>query len=283
LAYNQMSHISEDPSSRPSTSAAHTSPAPSPSDESINRFTRNVVPGVHRLQHAYVNCYLLEDESGLTLVDTAFPATWPLLQRAQAALGRSASDIKAIVLTHAHFDHLGMALRAQQEWGVPIYAHAAEYYIAEHPYRYEHERSRLLYPVRNPAAIPVLTRMAAAGALQVRGITDLQEIQPGATLDVPGQPRVIFSPGHTHGHCALFLPDADALITGDALVTLDPYTRAVGPQIVSGAATANSTEALHSLTALAETDASVLLPGHGQPWRAGVHEAVAQARAAGRS
>jgi glyoxylase-like metal-dependent hydrolase (beta-lactamase superfamily II) len=251
--------------------------------ESISRFTRNVVPGVHRLQHAYVNCYLLEDDDGLTLVDTAFPATWPLLLRAIAAVKHSPADVRAVVLTHAHFDHLGLARRAQREWGVPVLGHEEEDYIAAHPYRYAHERSRLLYPFRHPASIPVLTAMAAAGALRVPGVRGLLPLRPGDVLDVPGRPRVLFSPGHTTGHCALHLPDRGTLISGDALVTLDPYTGGTGPQIVSGAATADSDQALDSLDALADTDARVVLPGHGQPFYGGVREAVRLARIRGRS
>jgi glyoxylase-like metal-dependent hydrolase (beta-lactamase superfamily II) len=251
--------------------------------ESISRFSRNVVPGVHRLQHAYVNCYLLEDDSGLTLVDTAFPATWPLLLKAIASLGRFPADVRAVVLTHAHFDHLGVALRARQEWGVPVLAHQDESYIAAHPYRYAHERSRLLHTVRHPASIPVLTAMASAGALRVPGIRDLVTLHPGDTLNLPGRPRVVFTPGHTAGHCALHLPDRDALISGDALVTLDPYTDGTGPQIVSGAATADSDRALESLDVIADTGARVVLPGHGQPYYGGVREAVRLARIRGRS
>jgi glyoxylase-like metal-dependent hydrolase (beta-lactamase superfamily II) len=50
------------------------------------------------------------------------------------------------------------------------------------------------------------------------------------TLPVPGSPRVVFTPGHTLGHCALHFPERDAVIAGDAVVTLDPYTaRRAGP------------------------------------------------------
>jgi glyoxylase-like metal-dependent hydrolase (beta-lactamase superfamily II) len=251
--------------------------------EAATRFTRNVAPGIHRLQHAYVNCYLIEDDSGVTIVDTAFPGTWPHMLQALPAIGRTHADVRAIVLTHAHFDHLGFAARAQTEWAVPVIAHPAEGYIARHPYRYAHEKSRLLYPLRYTAAIPGLAAMVAAGATRVPGIHLNDVIEEGAVLDVPGHPQVVFSPGHTFGHCALHLPARDALLTGDALVTLDPYTGRTGPQIVSGAATANSHQALHTLDALASTHAGIVLPGHGQPWRYGIETAVQVAQEAGAS
>jgi glyoxylase-like metal-dependent hydrolase (beta-lactamase superfamily II) len=268
----------QNPSAHGTTTRGSADPA-----ERRTRFTRNVAPGIHRLQHAYVNCYLIEDDSGVTVVDTAFPDTWPFVLRAFRAIGRSPADVRAVILTHAHFDHLGFAARARDEWNVPVFAHPEEDYIARHPYRYAHERSRLLYPLRYPTSIPVLARMAAAGATRVPGLTLLDHLEPGGMLDVPGAPRIVFTPGHTSGHCSLHLPDRDALITGDALVTLDPYTGRSGPQIVSGAATANSGQALRTLTALADTNAGTVLPGHGQPWRDGVRSAVRAARQNGAS
>ena len=125
--------------------------------------------------------------------------------------------------------------------------------------------------------------MGAAGALWVKGTDAVQTYATGATLDVPGRPRVLFTPGHTHGHCALHFPDRGAVITGDALVTYDPYIAAAGPQIISGAATADSAQALASLDALSATGAQTLLTGHGPVWRDGAAEAVDRARAAGPS
>jgi glyoxylase-like metal-dependent hydrolase (beta-lactamase superfamily II) len=257
--------------------------ASNPTGRFAARLIRNVAPGVHRLEHAYVNCYLVEDDNGVTLVDAAFPATWSVLLRALRAIRRKPAEVKALVLTHAHFDHLGFARRAQKEWNVPVWSHAKEEYIARHPYRYAHERSRLLYPIREPRALPVLGTMARAGALNVRGVTDLRFFEPDEVLEVPGSPRVVFSPGHTFGHSALHFPSRDALMTGDALVTFEPYTGARGPRIVSGAATADSSDALRSLDALAQTEAAIVLPGHGEVWNDGIVSAVAAARAAGKS
>jgi glyoxylase-like metal-dependent hydrolase (beta-lactamase superfamily II) len=238
-----------------------------------------VAPGIHRIEHRHVNCYLIEGDAGegVTLVDAAFPATWGLLLHALDVIGRRPADVRAVVLTHAHFDHLGMARRVRDEWGIPVWGHPGDADIAEHPYSYAHQKSRLLYPFRYPGMIPVLVDMVRAGALRVPGVTGLEPLRPGSQLDVPGRPLVVFSPGHTEGHCALHLPDRDALLTGDALVTFDPYTAASGPQVVSGAATADLDLAFASLEALRATGAGTVLPGHGEPWREGIAAAASEA------
>jgi glyoxylase-like metal-dependent hydrolase (beta-lactamase superfamily II) len=240
--------------------------------------TRDVADGVHRIDAAFVNCYVIEDESGITLVDTGLPAMWRQLEEGIAELGFSLRDLSAVVLTHAHFDHTGCAARAQQELSVPIWAHEGDHYIAAHPYRYEHEKPRLLYPLKYPRGLRILAAMTRAGALRVRGVRDLRSMRPGSVLEVPGRPRVVFTPGHTAGHCALHLGDRSAVISGDALVTLDPYTGYPGPQIVAGAATADRSRALASLDVLAATRAQTVLPGHGEPWFDGIASAVAHAK-----
>jgi len=243
-----------------------------------------VAPGVHRIEHAYVNVYLVTDDDGRVLVvDTGLPATWNLVGEALRELGRRPPDVVGVVLTHAHFDHTGSAATFQSRLGVPIWLHEEDFTIAAHPYRYAHETVRAAYPLRYPAALRILASMTAAGALRVPGVRGLLPARPGETLSVPGAPRVIFTPGHTFGHCALYLQDRDVLLTGDSLVTLDPYTGRPGPQIVAGAATADSAQALASLDRLAASDSgsTTLLPGHGDPWTGGVADAVAQAREVG--
>ncbi len=70
---------------------------------------------------------------------------------------------------------------------------------------------------------------------------------------------------------------------GDAVVTLNPYTGRRGPQIVAGAATADSERNLASIGAIADLGAGTVLTGHGEPWREGAAAIVAAARAAGPS
>ncbi|MBI5159927.1 MAG: MBL fold metallo-hydrolase [Micrococcales bacterium] len=244
---------------------------------------RDVVPGVHRLELAHVNSYLIADGDSVTVVDAGLPAMWQPLHQALAAIGSSPDRVAALVLTHAHFDHLGCARAIAERWRVPVWAHIADHELARQPYRYAHERPRALYPIRSPRAVPILGAMLAAGALRVPHVTGLRSLEPGMTLPVPGLPTVLFTPGHTYGHCALVLEDRDAVLSGDAVVTLDPYTARVGPRIVAGAATADSDLNLRSLEGIAESGVGTVLPGHGEPWRAGARAAVAQARMTGPS
>ena len=241
-------------------------------------FLRDVAPGIHMVQSHHVNCYLLEDADGLTLVDAGLPRVWNELGWAVRELGRTPADLKALVLTHAHFDHVGVAAKLVARLGLPVYAHQRERHLAAHPYSYAHESPTALYPLRHPRAVPVLASMLAGGAAGVRGVAVTRDLAVGETVPVPGQPRVVFTAGHTFGHCALHVPAADAVLSGDALVTLDPYTGLTGPRVVAGAATADAAMALESLAAIAETGARTVLPGHGDPWRLGAARAAAQAR-----
>jgi glyoxylase-like metal-dependent hydrolase (beta-lactamase superfamily II) len=243
--------------------------------------TRDVAPGITCLTHASTNCYLIEADDGLTFVDAGLPRTWALAEQALQQTGRSWTDVRAIVLTHAHFDHLGFAARAQREHGVDVWVHNGDLRIAVHPYRYQPGRPRLLYPLTHPRAIPHLAAMTAAGALRVKGVDSVRTFSNGDVLPVPGRPHVVATPGHTDGHCALHLPDRDVIFTGDGLVTLDPYTGRTGPRIVARAGTKDRDTAVGSLDSMAETRATIVLPGHGEAWTTGVVAAVHQAWRAG--
>jgi glyoxylase-like metal-dependent hydrolase (beta-lactamase superfamily II) len=239
----------------------------------------DVAPGVHRVEDAYTNWYLVESDGSLVVVDAGTPASWGSLQDAVARVGRSLGDIAAVVLTHAHFDHVGFAERARRELGVPVWVHEDDAPLARHPMQYGHERSRLPY-LLNPGALPIMVAMARHRAFFAPGVKEVRRYRADSG-ELPGGLRVVATPGHTIGHCALHLPERDALLAGDAVVTLDPYTGRRGPQLVARAATADVARNLDALEAVAATAATHVLTGHGDPWHDGADAIVERARAAG--
>jgi glyoxylase-like metal-dependent hydrolase (beta-lactamase superfamily II) len=241
---------------------------------------RNVTDGVHRIEDAYTNWYLIEDAGRLTVVDAGVPTSWRSFRSALAELGRTPGDVEAVVLTHAHFDHLGFAERARAELGIPVYVHENDVPLTKMPRRYAFERRRSYYFATQVQAFPVVASLLRNRAWWPPPVAEVVRYH-GGTLPVPGSPEVVFTPGHTLGHCALHLRDRGVLLAGDAIVTFDPYTAQSGPRLVARAATADSQRNLESLDALVETGAQTVLTGHGDPWTGGVEAAVAQARQAG--
>lgn len=240
-----------------------------------------VADGVVRISRAAVNCYLVVTADGPVLIDAGLPRSWALLREALASLGMGPDDLVSVYLTHGHFDHVGMCDRLMHDHHVPMHIHEKDASLARNPYRYAHERPRLPYPLRHPAAIPVLARMVAAGGLGVHGVTVHGDVRPGEGAVGLGGLVPVWSPGHTYGHCAFLLPDRGILFSGDALVTYDPYTGQSGPRVVARAATADGISAVAALHALAGTGARLVLPGHGEPFDGGAREAVARAASAG--
>jgi glyoxylase-like metal-dependent hydrolase (beta-lactamase superfamily II) len=87
---------------------------------------------------------------------------------------------------------------------------------------------------------------------------------------------VLFTPGHTLGHCAMHVPGRNVVIGGDAFVTLDPYTAARSPKLVARSATADAERNLDTLDAIAETGASTVLTAMARPRRAAPRRACAR-------
>jgi glyoxylase-like metal-dependent hydrolase (beta-lactamase superfamily II) len=240
-----------------------------------------IASGVWRLGTELVNWYLVSNGGGVTVVDAGAPKYRPQLDVGLARLGRSVGDVAAIVLTHAHSDHTGFAEALRSETGVPVYVHADDESLAATGKPSGKNEASFLPYLRYRHAWRLLFHLVGAGAMKPVPIRKLTTYADGETLNVPGHPRVIHTPGHTSGHCSLWFESAGALIVGDELCTLHPLTGARGPQLMPRAFNLSSAKCLDSLTRLDGVEAEVVAFGHGEPWREGVAAAVERARAAG--
>jgi glyoxylase-like metal-dependent hydrolase (beta-lactamase superfamily II) len=238
-------------------------------------------PGLHRLGSDKVNFFLIEEESRVTMVDAGVPGYRDQLEPALASMGRSRDDLAAIVLTHAHNDHIGFAPEVHER-GVPVYVHPADHEFLATGKQPKRERGMVGY-LRHPTAWTLLAHLAAKGGARVGKITDPVAMHPGAPLDIPGRPVAVHAPGHTRGHCTLHFEALRSVFTGDLLCTWNPLTGRQGPQLMPGAFNESSDACMRSLAAIEGLDVDLVLPGHGHPWTEGAAAAVARAREAGPS
>ncbi|MDQ3777296.1 MAG: MBL fold metallo-hydrolase, partial [Actinomycetota bacterium] len=151
-----------------------------------------VAPGIHRVENAYTNWYLVEERGSVTVVDTGVPTSWNSFEDALRQLGRRSSDVEAVVLTHGHFDHLGFAERARRELDVPVYVHEDDVALTRNPRAYRHERPRSYYFVTQVRALPVVASLVRNRAWWPEPIQQVERFDSAvATLPVPGAPRVV--------------------------------------------------------------------------------------------
>ena len=231
---------------------------------------------LHRLGSSLVNGYLVEDGGLVTIIDTGLPGYWRDLPTELAAMGRSLDDVRAVVLTHGDTDHIGFAERLRRERGVPVYVHELDAGRA----RGEAKKPMSGWgPVKIGALLGFLAYTARRGGLRITPLTEVVTFTDGATLDVPGSPRVIHLPGHTPGSVALHVPAVDAVFMGDAFTTRSVLTGEVGPR--PAPFTLEPAQAKASLGKLDAIDATWVLPGHGDPWNGGLAQALRLIRAAG--
>jgi len=229
------------------------------------------------------NWVLVADGDQVTLVDAGFPRDLPRVLSSVERIGRVPGEVAAIVLTHAHPDHIGASERLRADRGIPVRLLDAEAPHARGEVIEQVSELQILRAAWRPGVLAWALRIARAGGARVERLTQVDPFAAGSgPLEVPGRLVPVPTPGHTSGHCAYHLPERGVLIAGDALMTAHPAARTTGPQLLPRMFNHDEAAALASLQALAGLPAEVVLPGHGPAWRGTPASAVEQAVAAHR-
>jgi glyoxylase-like metal-dependent hydrolase (beta-lactamase superfamily II) len=238
----------------------------------------HVADGVWLVTGTDVNWVLVADGDEVTLVDTGEPRDLPRVLSSLQWIGRALGDVAAVVLTHAHPDHIGAAERLRADRGIPVRLLEAEAPHARGQIIEEASVLQVLAAAWRPTVLLWVLRIVRAGATRVERLTEVKPFEAGSgPLDVPGRLVPVPTPGHTSGHCAFHLPERGVLIAGDALITAHPAGRTTGPQLCPRMFNHDEAAALASLQALAGLSADMVLPGHGPAYRGSPASAVERA------
>jgi glyoxylase-like metal-dependent hydrolase (beta-lactamase superfamily II) len=214
-----------------------------------------IVPSIHWVQGVNANCYVLVGEE-LTLIDTGM-AKKP--QKIQAyitgELHRSLSDVKTIILTHAHSDHTGGLAELKRMTGAKAAIHSAE--------------ADYLAGIKK---LPIPKGVVGVLFKTLGPLITAERVKPDIILndgDIISGLKVIHIPGHTPGSIALLDSARKVLFTGDTLRYRNGMVEGPVERF-----TPDMTMALKSVEKLKALEFDVMLCGHGTPLKGNAGEMV---------
>ena len=188
------------------------------------------------------NCFIVGDEEteDAVVIDPGWDAS-----RVLAALVERQWQLKHVLLTHAHFDHIGAVADVVEATGAPLAIH--------------------------PLELPLLRAKggAAAFGLPIRPCPEPSVLLEAGQIIEAGQMRfkVLFVPGHTVGHVAFYEPRAKAVFSGDVL-----FNEGIGRTDFPGGDYSTLMRSIHEVL-FALPDETAVYPGHGPATTIGAERA----------
>jgi glyoxylase-like metal-dependent hydrolase (beta-lactamase superfamily II) len=234
---------------------------------------REVVPGIHMLELplpfslGIVNVWLVRLESGWLLIDTGMQteACFDALARALEGLSVEWRDIRRILLTHIHPDHIGLASKLIPLTGATLDLHTADHELLIHVTDADLHRDWQREVLTAAGVSPEMRAQVHASMLDIQRSFALlapdRLLAGGETIATAhGVLEVVWTPGHSPGHVCLYDRARRVLISGDHIL------QHISPNI--GWQTGHDAlgEFLGSLDRIAALDVDLILPSHGAPF-----------------
>lgn len=210
-----------------------------------------VADGVYQVKKGF-RSFIVDGDDGLTLVDTGLPKRAGAVTQGIESIGRSIADVRSIVLTHSHTDHVGNAARLKRDSQAEIYCSRADAPAV----RGEEKSTTPPFMDQTPWQIlkPLFGLLPAAEPAAVD-----HEIEAGLVLSLPEDLTAVPTPGHTAGHTSFHLERAGGILfVGDAAL----HKRGSVSRGWFNRATPDMDKAIRSL---AELDFAIACFGHADP------------------
>ncbi|MDZ4763416.1 MAG: MBL fold metallo-hydrolase [Chloroflexota bacterium] len=216
---------------------------------------QSIIPGVYTFDGLIVGrVYLIEDPDGLTLIDAGIAPSANKIKTQIEAHGRTLNDVKRILITHAHPDHVGALPKLKAWTRAQIVASELETPVIQ---------GEIAVPRAEGAIRPPQTRYKP-------GVKVDRIVRDGDMIaEVLGGLQVVFTPGHAPGHIAFWSPSRRILFGGDVIMP-----RFGKMQLPYRALTVDPVANLRSVAALTAFDAQTACFGHGVPIAADAATAI---------
>lgn len=209
---------------------------------------KDPVPGVHQVLSGYVNAYCLRSQDGLVLIDTGTAKSEGRILRAVAEIGHTPADIKHIIITHAHPDHMGSLAALVELTGAQCWAHEIDAGLIE---------TGTLPPI-HPGPGMLAKLLYLSSRVMPNNVAPAKVdhwVRHGDSL--PGGLVAIHAPGHSPGQIALMLAGQQLLFAADAMMNIWGLKLSLVNE--------NQAQAALSAAKLASLDFDRALFGHGKP------------------
>lgn len=224
-----------------------------------------VEDGIIMFHYRIVNSAIIENYNTgeFVVVDTGLPTSYPIIKEAIEKRYGPGKKPGSILLTHAHFDHIGSLMECAENWDCPVYAHPLEI-----PYITGLDQYEEADPTVDEGLVAKMSPLFPRDGVNINyQATELPE-----DGSIPGLPewKWIHTPGHTRGHICLYRERDAVLIAGDAFTTtkqeslLSVLTQKEEIKGPPAYLTTNWEEAFESVKKLRYLNPRTVIPSHGK-------------------
>jgi glyoxylase-like metal-dependent hydrolase (beta-lactamase superfamily II) len=226
-----------------------------------------IAPGIRSMrtdQGGHVHAFLLDDGNGLTLIDSLYDDDGQIVLDEIKAMGKQPSDLKQIILTHAHKSHVGGVAALKKASGATVCSHDWEVDIIAG----RRKATRVSLVLKPPKEV---WKLQLGLALGIDGHVPCEVDRRLKAGDHVGPLQVVPTPGHTPGSLSFWWDNKRALFAGDVIVTW--------PNLATGwpGLTLDNDQNRRSAQTFTDfSNAEVLGVGHGEPIAQGAAQAISQ-------
>lgn len=214
---------------------------------------KQILPGFYTFTGLIMGrVYMSDDPDGITIIDAGIELAADRILKQLSVAGRQPSDVKRILITHAHPDHIGGLPKLKAATGAEVICSVGERPVVE---------GKIPLPRAPRERVPGIWKLMPSSPQTAKPTPVDREVMEGDVLqEVMGGLHVVATPGHAPDHISFWQPERKLLIVGDVMMRMFGRLR-----LPIAAFTVDMDEDKRSIKKLTGFDAEVVCFGHGEP------------------